>query len=115
MSTLGGAHFDGVIFVDSDSALKIMQSGFFKDLLGLFWLTGVDRCLVQEHTAKISSDGDHFSTTKGRALKIQFLHELVGKLVKHVASARMKADPLTKQLPAHVFNRHLPFSFQLDS
>ena len=104
------AHIEAVIYVDSESCLKIVQNGFSK---GLLWLTGVDRCIAAESTAAISDDDTHLATTKGRTLRIQLLHELIAHLLRHVGSLRMKADAMTKQLPGPAFAMHLRQSFQL--
>ncbi|MEE2752733.1 MAG: hypothetical protein VX910_02030 [Candidatus Latescibacterota bacterium] len=107
---LFGAHVEGVVYIDSESALKIVQAGFSK---GLLWLTGVDRCTLTTTNEAIGADGAHVATTKGRTLKIQFLHELIAHHLQHVRSGLMMADALTKQLVAAEFDRHLRWSFQL--
>ena len=112
VAKLFGAHVEGVIYVDSQSALTIVQAGFSK---GLLWLSGVDRCQAADSRNQLSPPGEelHVATSKGRILKIQLLHELVGNILKHVRSSLMMADTLTKQLATHEFQRHLYGSFQL--
>ena len=68
--TIFGCHIDAIIYVDSESCLKIVQNGFSK---GLLWLTGVDRCAVEDAEAAISDEDTHLATTKGRTLRIQLL------------------------------------------
>ena len=112
VAKLFGAHVEGVIYVDSQSALTIVQAGFSK---GLLWLSGVDRCQAADSRNKLSPPGEeiHVATSKGRILKIQLLHELIANLLKHVRSSLMMADTLTKQLATNEFQRHLYGSFQL--
>ena len=57
--------------------------------------------------------GAYEATTKGRILKIQFLHDVIDLINKHVESAGQKADTLIKQFPSKEFKMHLSQSLQL--
>ena len=72
VTSLFGCHVEGLIYLDSESALRIIHAGFSK---GLLWLVGVDRCTADSHLEAITGEDMHLSTTKGRTLKIQLLHD----------------------------------------
>ena len=91
-----GAYIPAVLYIDNSAAITIIKLGFSK---GLLWLSGVS-------TAQAA-------TNKGRVLKIGWLHDIAAHIVRHTASAFMRADPLTKQLPQNEDSIHAQRSLQL--